>query len=167
MSNAVEKFDTNFRGCELANNHFQNSAFFQSRSDLQSSLLIHSFTRVRRGFTRHGCDIDRLRNERRRVTLKVACRHSLRANCGRVNLTGEGDSCARVRVGVLAHHRSDAFANRGAPLAFNFRSILPADPVAQQEIDFTGALSEQFVTIGAASLALLVVAAIAVLMGMA
>jgi hypothetical protein len=41
---------------------------------------------------------------------------------------------------------------------------LPVDPVAQQ--DNTGALSEQFVTIGAASLALLVVAAIAVLMGM-
>ena len=93
--------------------------------------------------------------------------HSLRANCGRGNLTGEGDSCARVRVGVLAHHRSDAFANRGAPLAFNFRSILPANPVTQREMNNTGALSEQFVTVGAASLALLVVAAIAVLMGMA
>jgi hypothetical protein len=44
---------------------------------------------------------------------------------------------------------------------------LPADPVAQQEIDNSGAFSEQLVTIGAASLALLVVAAIAVLMGMA
>jgi hypothetical protein len=55
----------------------------------------------------------------------------------------------------------------GAPLAFNFRSILPANPVAQQEASNTGELSEQFVTIGAASLALLVVAAIAVLMGMA
>ena len=56
---------------------------------------------------------------------------------------------------------------RGAPLALNFRSILPADPVAQTEIKDTGALSEQLVTIGAASLAVLVVAAIAVLMGMA
>ena len=51
-------------------------------------------------------------------------------------------------------------------MALNFRSILPADPVAQ-EASNTGALSEQFVMIGAASLALLVVAAIAVLMGMA
>ena len=56
---------------------------------------------------------------------------------------------------------------RGAPLALNFRSILPADPVAQTEIKDTGALSEQAVTIAAASLAMLVVAAIAVLMGMA
>jgi hypothetical protein len=52
-------------------------------------------------------------------------------------------------------------------LALNFRSLLPANPVAQQEINNTGALSEQLVMIGAASLALLVVAAIAVLMGMA
>jgi len=37
---------------------------------------------------------------------------------------------------------------------------LPADPVA-------GALPDQLVTVGAASLALLVVAAIAILMGMA
>jgi len=44
---------------------------------------------------------------------------------------------------------------------------LPANPVTQQEINNTGALSEQLVTIGAASLALLVVAAIAILMGMA
>ena len=52
-------------------------------------------------------------------------------------------------------------------MALNFRSILPADPVAQTEIKDTGALSEQAVTIAAASLAMLVVAAIAVLMGMA
>jgi len=52
-------------------------------------------------------------------------------------------------------------------LALNFRSILPVDSVAEQEINNTGALSEQFVTIGAASLPLLVVAAIAVLIGMA
>jgi hypothetical protein len=44
---------------------------------------------------------------------------------------------------------------------------LPADPVAEQEIDNSSALSEQLVTICAASLALLVVAAIAALMGMA
>jgi hypothetical protein len=68
---------------------------------------------------------------------------------------------------VLAHHRSDAFAKKGAPLPLNFRSILPADPVAEQEIDNSSALSEQLVTICAASLALLVVAAIAALMGMA
>jgi hypothetical protein len=52
-------------------------------------------------------------------------------------------------------------------LALNFRSILPAEPIAQSEIDNAGALSQRLVTIGAASLALLVVAAIAVLMGMA
>jgi len=52
-------------------------------------------------------------------------------------------------------------------LAFDFRSILSADPVVRQEINDTGALSDQLVTIGAASLALLVVAAIAILMGMA
>jgi hypothetical protein len=44
---------------------------------------------------------------------------------------------------------------------------LPADPVAQQEVTDTTAPSEQLITIGAASLALLVVVAIAVLMGMA
>jgi hypothetical protein len=51
-------------------------------------------------------------------------------------------------------------------LALNFRSLLPADPVAQEVTD-TIAPSEQLITIGAASLALLVVVAIAVLMGMA
>jgi hypothetical protein len=56
---------------------------------------------------------------------------------------------------------------KGAPLPLNFRSILPADPVAEQEIVNSSALSEQLVTICAASLALLVVAAIAALMGMA
>jgi hypothetical protein len=50
-------------------------------------------------------------------------------------------------------------------LAFDFRSILPANP-ATQEINDTGALSDQIVTIGAASLALVAVAAIAILMGM-
>jgi hypothetical protein len=44
---------------------------------------------------------------------------------------------------------------------------LPADPVAQREINNTGEVPEQLVTICAASLALLVVAAIAVLMGLA
>jgi hypothetical protein len=52
-------------------------------------------------------------------------------------------------------------------LAFDFRSILSADPVVQPDINDTGALSDRLVTIGAASLALLVVAAIAILMGMA
>ena len=55
---------------------------------------------------------------------------------------------------------------KGAPLPFDFRSILPATPVTQQEINDTGALSDQLVTIGAASLALVAVAAIAILMGM-
>jgi hypothetical protein len=55
---------------------------------------------------------------------------------------------------------------KGALLAFDFRSILPANPVTQQEINNTGALSDQLVTIGAASLALVAVAAIAILMGM-
>ena len=52
-------------------------------------------------------------------------------------------------------------------MALNFRSILPADPVAQTEIKDSGALSEQLVMMAAVSLAVLVVAAIAVLMGMA
>jgi len=30
------------------------------------------------------------------------------------NLVDQGDSCARVRVGVLAHHRNDAFFKGGA-----------------------------------------------------
>ena len=47
-------------------------------------------------------------------------------------------------------------------MALDFRSILPADPAAQQEINDTGTLSDRLVTVGAASLALLVVAAIAV-----
>jgi hypothetical protein len=51
-------------------------------------------------------------------------------------------------------------------LAFDFRSNLPANPVTQQEISDTSALSDQLVTIGAASLALVAVAAIAILMGM-
>jgi hypothetical protein len=55
---------------------------------------------------------------------------------------------------------------KGAPLAFDFRSNLPANPVTQQEISDTSALSDQLVTIGAASLALIAVAAIAILMGM-
>jgi hypothetical protein len=56
---------------------------------------------------------------------------------------------------------------KGAPVAFDFRSILSADPAVRQEINDTGAVSDQLVTVGAASLALLVVAAIAILMGMA
>ena len=55
---------------------------------------------------------------------------------------------------------------KGAPLAFDFRSILPANPATQQEINDADALSDQIVTIGAASLALVAVAAIAILMGM-
>jgi hypothetical protein len=51
-------------------------------------------------------------------------------------------------------------------MALNFRSILPSDP-APHEVGHVDALPEQFVTIFAASLALLIVAAIAVLMGMA
>jgi len=44
---------------------------------------------------------------------------------------------------------------------------LPANPATQQEISDTGALSDQLVTIGAASLALVAVAAIVILVGMA
>ena len=35
------------------------------------------------------------------------------------NLIDQGDSCARVRVGVLAHHRSDAFS-KGAPMTLEY-----------------------------------------------
>ena len=56
---------------------------------------------------------------------------------------------------------------KGAPLAFDFRSILSTDPGVRLVFNDTGALSDQLVMIGAASLALIVVAAIAILMGMA
>jgi hypothetical protein len=56
---------------------------------------------------------------------------------------------------------------KGAPLAFDFRSILSTDPGVRQEINDTGAVTDQLVMIGAASLALGVVAAIAILIGMA
>jgi hypothetical protein len=50
-------------------------------------------------------------------------------------------------------------------MALDFRSILPA--IAQHDGSNAGVLPEQLVTICAASLALLIVAAIAILMGMA
>ena len=86
-------------------------------------VLLHSDSRGgagrslsrRRSRRRLGCTDEPDLVRRRKSRSKLRGRHLLRANCGRGNLTGEGDSCARVRVGVLAHHRSDAFANRGQP----------------------------------------------------
>jgi len=52
-------------------------------------------------------------------------------------------------------------------MAIDFRSIMPNEPVAQHGDSHAGVLPEQLVTICAASLAVLIVAAIAILMGMA
>jgi hypothetical protein len=51
-------------------------------------------------------------------------------------------------------------------MALNFRSMLPSRPVAQYELAHSAGSHDQLVTVCAASLALLVVAAIAVLLGM-
>ena len=52
-------------------------------------------------------------------------------------------------------------------MLLNFHSALPAEPDAYQEIAANNDRRERLVTVVAASLALLIVAAIAVLMGMA
>jgi hypothetical protein len=82
------------------------------------------------------------------------------------NLVDQGDSCARVRVGVLAHHRNDAFFKGGAPMSLDFRLTAP-ETADGQEIGAHRDRREQLVTVVAASLAVLIVAAIAVLMGVA
>lgn len=51
-------------------------------------------------------------------------------------------------------------------MALNFRSILPPRPAAKYELAHTTGSPDQVVTACAASLALMVVAAIAILMGM-
>jgi len=81
------------------------------------------------------------------------------------NLVDQGDSCARVRVGVLAHHRNDAFF-KGAPMSLYFHPTAP-ETADGQEIGAHRDRREQLVTVVAASLAVLIVAAIAVLMGVA
>ena len=81
------------------------------------------------------------------------------------NLVDQGDSCARVRVGVLAHHRNDAFF-KGAPMLLDFHPTA-SETADGQEIGGHRDRREQLVTVVAASLAVLIVAAIAVLMGVA
>jgi hypothetical protein len=68
---------------------------------------------------------------------------------------------------VLVHHRDDAFSKKGTPMIFGFRSISAADPAGHQQVDLDPTRREQVIAALAASLAMLVVAAIAVLMGMA
>ena len=81
------------------------------------------------------------------------------------NLLDQGDSRARVRVGVLAHHRNVAFF-KGAPMSLDFHAAAP-ETADHQEIGAHRDRREQLVTVVAASLAVLIVAAIAVLMGVA
>ena len=52
-------------------------------------------------------------------------------------------------------------------MIFGFRPISAADPVGHQQVDLASNRREQVITAFAASLATLIVAAIAVLMGMA
>jgi hypothetical protein len=66
---------------------------------------------------------------------------------------------------VLAHHRNDAFF-KGAPMSLNFHPTAP-EMADGQEIGAHRDRREQLVTVVAASLAVLIVAAIAVLMGVA
>ena len=68
---------------------------------------------------------------------------------------------------MLAHHRSDAFIQRGRPLLLDFHSALSSESAGYQEIVAHNDRRERLVTVVAASLAVLIVAAIAVLMGMA
>ena len=64
-----------------------------------------------------------------------------------------------------SHHRNDAFS-QGAPLSLDFHSTA-TKPLGQQEIGAYSERLERLVTVLAALLAVLIVAAIAVLMGMA
>jgi hypothetical protein len=76
-----------------------------------------------------------------------------------------GDSFARVRVGVFAHQP----ARKDRPMAVNFyptRSSFSAKAV-RGGVDLEPATKERIATMAAVVLAVLVVAAIAVLIGMA
>jgi hypothetical protein len=69
---------------------------------------------------------------------------------------------------VLAHHRNDAFfQKKGTPMSPEFRSASQAESANDEHADHYIDRREQFITILAASLALTIVAAIAILMGIA
>jgi hypothetical protein len=68
---------------------------------------------------------------------------------------------------VLVHHRDDAFWKKGAPMIFGFRPVSAVDPAGHQQVGLDPSRREQVIAAFAASLAMLIVVAIAVLMGMA
>ncbi len=65
------------------------------------------------------------------------------------------------------HHREDAFSKKGAPMLLDFYSASSTKPDGYQDPGQHTVRREQIVTAVSASLAVLVVAAIAVLLGMA
>ena len=67
---------------------------------------------------------------------------------------------------MLEHHRDDAFKN-GAPMIFHFRAVSATEPAELQNLTINSSRREQIITVFAASLAMLIVATIALLMGMA
>jgi hypothetical protein len=89
------------------------------------------------------------------------------ANRQRYHLKVMGDSCARVRVRVLAHHPSDALAKRELPMPLDSHPASPIEPVSYGDRGLHSNWGEHIVTVVATSLAMLIVAVIAVLMGMA
>jgi hypothetical protein len=78
-----------------------------------------------------------------------------------------GDSCARVRVRVLAHHPSDVPSQEDSLMSFHSQTTSPTEPVRYDDVGLHPNWSEHMVTVVATSIALLIVAVIAVLMGMA
>jgi hypothetical protein len=79
------------------------------------------------------------------------------------NLVGEGDSCARICLRLFAHHRNDALKGV-VPMSLDFHSSV-SDTVLEEFPD--NERRERIVTVIVATLAVLVVATIALLMGMA
>jgi hypothetical protein len=81
-----------------------------------------------------------------------------------------GDSCARVRVCVLVHHRAsrDATFEGDRPMALSTHATSASSaPLSDKPTRLHLNWGERIVTAVAASIAVLIVATIAVLMGMA
>jgi hypothetical protein len=74
----------------------------------------------------------------------------------------QGDSYAQVHAGVLP-----LSSNEGAPMSFSFRMAVTPESADNKGVEPQGDMREQLVTALATSLAVLIVGAIAVLMGMA
>jgi hypothetical protein len=74
------------------------------------------------------------------------------------------ESPARVHAGVLVHHR---IMPSGAPMTLNTQSRVRGESLDLQDIGQLVGRREQLITIVATSLGVMIVAAIAVLMGMA